>query len=40
MAGNREICTTNKVDYLSIRKAMSSGARTIDELINWLENQI
>lgn len=33
MAGNREICTTNKVDYLSIRKAMSSGARTIDELI-------
>lgn len=33
MAGNREICATNKVDYLSIRKAMSSGARTLDELI-------
>ncbi len=32
MAKNREICTTNKVDYLSIRKAMTSGARTVDEL--------
>lgn len=33
MAGNREICTKNKVDYISIRKAMSAGARTIDELV-------
>lgn len=32
MAKNRIICTTNDVDYLSIRKAMVSGARTIDEL--------
>lgn len=33
MAGNRVICTTNDVDYLSIRKAMTSGARTIEELV-------
>jgi bacterioferritin-associated ferredoxin len=32
MAKNRVICTKNNVDYLSIRKAMCSGARTIDEL--------
>lgn len=32
MAKNREICTTNKVDYLSIRMAMTKGARTVDEL--------
>lgn len=32
MAKNRVICTTADVDYLSIRMAMSSGARTIDEL--------
>ncbi|MCR6546546.1 (2Fe-2S)-binding protein [Dehalobacterium formicoaceticum] len=32
MAKNRIICTTNDVDYLSIRKAMTSGARTIEEI--------
>ncbi|MGI6730325.1 MAG: (2Fe-2S)-binding protein [Anaerovoracaceae bacterium] len=32
MAKNRVICTTNDVDYLSIRKAMSAGARTVEEL--------
>ncbi len=32
MAKNKVICTKNNVDYLSIRKAMSSGARTVDEL--------
>ena len=33
MAKNRIICTTNDVDYLSIRKAMTSGARTIEEIV-------
>lgn len=33
MAKNKVICTKNDVDYLSIRKAMTSGARTIDELV-------
>ncbi|MDD2431182.1 MAG: (2Fe-2S)-binding protein [Firmicutes bacterium] len=33
MANNRVICTENNVDYLSIRKAMTSGARTIAELV-------
>ncbi|NLK04661.1 MAG: (2Fe-2S)-binding protein [Clostridiales bacterium] len=33
MAKNRAICTNNKVDYITIRKAMISGARTIDELV-------
>ncbi|NMB43245.1 MAG: (2Fe-2S)-binding protein [Clostridiales bacterium] len=33
MAKNRVICTTNNVDYLSIRMAMTAGARTIDELV-------
>ncbi|NLK75812.1 MAG: (2Fe-2S)-binding protein [Clostridiales bacterium] len=28
------MCTINEVDYLSIRKAMTAGARTIDELVN------
>ena len=32
MAKNRIICTQNNVDYISIRKAMSSGARTEGEL--------
>lgn len=32
MAKIKIICTKNNVDYLSIRKAMSSGARTVDEL--------
>ncbi|HCW03481.1 MAG TPA: (2Fe-2S)-binding protein [Clostridium sp.] len=33
MAKNRVICTKNDVDYISIRKAMISGARTVDELV-------
>jgi len=33
MAGNRMICTTNQVDYATIRKAMCEGARTQDDLI-------
>ena len=32
MAKNRIICLKNDIDYLSIRKAMSSGARTEKEL--------
>lgn len=32
MAGNRTICTNNNIDYLSIRKAMIAGARTLAEL--------
>jgi len=27
------ICTTNKVDYLTIRKAMCQGVRTVEELV-------
>ena len=27
------MCTTNDVDYLSIRKAMVAGARTVDEVV-------
>lgn len=33
MAGNRIICCTNNVDYITIRKAMCEGARTVDELV-------
>ncbi|MGI6537328.1 MAG: (2Fe-2S)-binding protein [Caldicoprobacterales bacterium] len=33
MAQNRIICTRNNIDYLSIRKAMVSGARTVEELV-------
>ena len=33
MAKNRVICTNNNIDYLSIRKAITSGARTIEELV-------
>lgn len=33
MAKNRIICSKNNVDYLSIRKAMTSGARTVEELV-------
>lgn len=33
MAGNRTICTTNNVDYITIRKAMIVGARTVAELV-------
>ncbi|MGE4273539.1 MAG: (2Fe-2S)-binding protein [Desulfitobacterium sp.] len=32
MAGNRIICTKNDVDYVSIRKAMTAGARTKEEI--------
>lgn len=33
MAKNRVICTKNDVDYLSIRMAMTAGARTVEELV-------
>lgn len=33
MAGNKVICTQNNVDYISVRKAMISGARTVDDLV-------
>lgn len=33
MAANRTICTTNDVDYLSIRKAMTAGARSKEEIV-------
>ncbi|MBI6873502.1 (2Fe-2S)-binding protein [Clostridium aciditolerans] len=33
MAGNKIICTTNNVDYVTIRKAMCDGARTLEELV-------
>ena len=33
MAKNKVICTKNDVDYLSIRKAMTEGARTREELV-------
>lgn len=33
MAGNRIICTTNNVEYLTIRKTMCEGARTVEELV-------
>lgn len=33
MASNRMICTKNNVDYLTIRKAMTSGARSMDDLV-------
>jgi bacterioferritin-associated ferredoxin len=32
MAGNRIVCTTNNIEYLSLRKAQIGDARTIDEL--------
>lgn len=32
MAGNRIICDCNDVDYLTIRKAMCRGARTLEEI--------
>jgi len=32
MAANRVICTTNQVDYMTIRKAMCTGVRTVEEL--------
>ncbi len=33
MAQNKIVCTKNNIDYLSIRKAMVAGARTVDELV-------
>lgn len=33
MAKNRVICSKNDVDYLSIRMAMTEGARTREELV-------
>lgn len=33
MAKNKIICTQNDVDYISVRMAMVSGARTINELV-------
>lgn len=33
MAKNRIICTRNNVEYLTIRKAMVAGARTLDEIV-------
>ncbi|MBE6068344.1 MAG: (2Fe-2S)-binding protein [Clostridium lundense] len=33
MAGNKMICSTNNVDYSTIRKAMCEGARTIEDLV-------
>lgn len=33
MAGNRMICTTNEVDYITIRRAMIAGVRTVEELV-------
>ena len=32
MAGNKIICNTNNVDYITLRKAMIKGARTKAEL--------
>lgn len=32
MAANRIICTTNNIDYVTIRKAMIAGARTEAEI--------
>ena len=32
MAGNRTICTANNIDYVTIRKAMCMGARTMQEI--------
>ena len=32
MVGNRVICHCKNVDYITIRKAMIQGARTLDEI--------
>lgn len=32
MAGNRTICTQNNIDYMQLRMAMCSGARTVDDM--------
>ena len=33
MAKNRVICTKNNVEYLTIRKAMTAGGRTVEDLV-------
>lgn len=33
MATNKIICTKNNVDYITIRKAMIQGARTVEEVM-------
>ena len=32
LAGNRIVCEKNNVDYITVRKAMSQGARTKEEM--------
>lgn len=32
MSGNRIVCHCKNVDYITIRKAMIAGARTLDEI--------
>lgn len=32
MAGNKMICMCKQVDYITIRKAMIQGARTVEEI--------
>ncbi|MBP3889281.1 MAG: (2Fe-2S)-binding protein [Cellulosilyticum sp.] len=32
MAGNKMICMCKQVDYITIRKAMVEGARTVEEI--------
>ena len=32
MAGNKMICVCKQVDYITIRKAMIQGARTVEEI--------
>lgn len=32
MAGNRMVCACKQVDYITIRKAMIQGARTVEEI--------
>lgn len=32
MSGNRIVCKCKNVDYITIRKAMIAGARTLDEI--------
>ncbi len=32
MGHNKVVCTTNNVEYLDIRRAMTAGARTVEEV--------
>ena len=32
MAGNKMVCACKQVDYVTIRKAMTQGARTVEEI--------